>query len=497
MGAFGNGTADLAGVRKIAEHFKHDIEYWEPRNEPNFGAGPADFVNKELKPFTETIHAVDPRLKVIGPGTVGIGPQLQGWLEGFFEAGGAKYIDAFSFHFYNGLNGDLTLGRQSLDTLAATLKKYDAAGLEKWQTEQGFFACVYGAYQPRLQGRWTMLELMLFEQYGLPKEHNHLWYDRSHGFWDFPTWWENDDGGFNPVVALVRVWSEELFGTQFAERYNFGPAADRLYIGSLFAGPDKRVAVFQSAGSTDGRVSLKVTGPGRLKLVSAFGRESTIEAEQGRVLLPVPELPVYVELAAGQSLEVVPDAWGTNLARAKGVRVASSGKAEHPVDAKIPNSTDKVVNGELENWYWSQVPAAQPWMSNVDEFPAWVEVALPKAQTIGRVVIFSAPPWQWQGSLLDYELQYEQDGHWVTLERVKEPTETFRFFTPATRTSVDSFYSDRWIFQHAFAPIKTAKLRLLVHNVTWGGGATEDVAQAGGQTGPHQIMLREVEIYAP
>ncbi len=31
-----------------------------------------------------------------------------------------------------------------------------------------------------------MLQMMVFEQYGIPKEHNHLWYDKSHGFWDFP-----------------------------------------------------------------------------------------------------------------------------------------------------------------------------------------------------------------------------------------------------------------------------------------------------------------------
>ena len=68
-----------------------------------------------------------------------------------------------------------------------------------------------------------MLEMMVFEQYGLTKEHNHLWYDRSHGFWDFPTWWENDDGGFNPAAPLMRIWSEELFGKHFAKRYDFGP----------------------------------------------------------------------------------------------------------------------------------------------------------------------------------------------------------------------------------------------------------------------------------
>jgi hypothetical protein len=497
MVAFPNGTKDIDGVRRIVEHFKSDVQYWEPRNEPNYGSSGADFVVKEMRPFYDTIKAVDPKLKVMGPGTVAIGPQLQPWLEDFFKAGGARYIDVFSFHFYNGMNGDLWLARRSMDSLTALLKKYDVDGLEKWQTEQGYFACVYGAYQPRLQARWTMLEMMIFEQYGLPKEHNHLWYDVSHGFWDFPTWWENDDGSFNPAALLMRVWSEELFGKQFSKRLDFGPEGNRLYIGSMFSGAGKQVAAVMSAGSTDGKVPLKVTGAERLKLVSAFGVESELTVENGRALLPVCELPVYVELSEGQSIDVIPTAWGTNLARADGVRVSSSGKLEHPVDPKINNAPSKIVNGEFEAWYWSQQPDSQPWMSNVEQFPAWVEFELPKAQAVSRVVVFAAPPWQWQGSLLDYELQYDDGGKWVSIEHVQEPAQTFQVFTQATRTSCDSFYSERWIFQHEFPAITTAKLRLLVNDVTWGGGATEEVVKAGGQTGPHQIMLREVEIYGP
>ena len=40
-----------------------------------------------------------------------------------------------------------------------------------------------------------------------------------------------------------------------------------------------------------------------------------------------------------------------------------------------------------------------------------------------------------------------------------------------------------------------AKLRILVHDTTCGGGATKQVVEAGGQTGPHQLMLREIEVY--
>ena len=140
----------------------------------------------------------------MGPGTVAINPSLLPFIEDFLKAGGGDSIDAFSMHVYNGFNGDLVMGRKSMDNLLALLKKYGADKKELWQTEQGYFAAMYGVYQPRHQGRWTMLEMMIFDQYGLPREHNHLWYDKSHGFWDFPTWWENDDGGFNPALPLMR-----------------------------------------------------------------------------------------------------------------------------------------------------------------------------------------------------------------------------------------------------------------------------------------------------
>ncbi len=134
-------------------------------------------------------------------------------------------------------------------------------------------------------------------------------------------------------------------------------------------------------------------------------------------------------------------------------------------------------------------------MDDTPGFPAWVQLSFPRPTEIGRVIIYAPVPWQWQGTLVDYELQYDAAGKWVTIEHVVEPLKTFKVLTPATRTKVDSFFSDRHIFQHEFKPITTTKIRILVHNTTFGGGATEEVAKAGGQTGPHQVMLREIEVY--
>ena len=151
MVAFPNGTKDLAGVRKIVARFQDDVTYWEPRNEPNGGSSGADFAVKEMKPFYDTVKGVNPKLKVMGPGTVGVAPpgNMLGWIEDFLKAGGGRSIDAFSFHAYNTVNGDVEMARTALDTLQTLLARYGLGGVEKWQTEQGYFAAVYGSYQPQ------------------------------------------------------------------------------------------------------------------------------------------------------------------------------------------------------------------------------------------------------------------------------------------------------------------------------------------------------------
>ncbi|MBP6964636.1 MAG: hypothetical protein KBC96_09545 [Armatimonadetes bacterium] len=486
--AFPNGTEDLEGVRKIVERFKDVVKYWECRNEPNFRYKGDKFVEKELKTFYEVVKSVDPGLKVVAPNPVTINPYGLAFIEDFLKAGGAKYIDAFSFHAYNNVNGDVWLARASLDGLNELLAKYGAERIEKWQTENGYFAAVYGSYQPRLQGRWTMVRFMMYEQYGIPKEHDHYWYDKSHGFWDMPTWWENDDGGVNPAAPLMRVWSEELYGTRFVRAFDFGPSGNDIYVGSLFEGSGKMVAAFMSAGATDGEVDLLVKGGNRLKVVSPFGVTSTIAVINGKATLPVAELPVYVELAKGQRIEVVPMDYGMNMAREEGTVCSHSTAGTDDIR--------KVNSGELENWYYLQGESPGPWTSPKDTvYPAWVEMEFPAAREISRVHVFAAPPWQGMGTLVNYELQYEKAGQWVTLDRVREPTRTFKVYTPPVRCTVDSFFSDRWIFMHKFEPITTQRIRLLIHRVTNGGGATPDVIEAGGQAGDQRITLREIEVY--
>ncbi len=493
MIAFPNGTTDQAGVRKIVERFKGVVKYWEARNEPNFAMSATSFVNNELRPFYQLVKSVDPSLKVLGPGAVTVGPPMAGFNEEFFRAGGAQYIDAFSFHCYNNVNGDLTLARQSMAQIAQWLRTYNKVGLELWQTEQGAFGPHFGSYQPRLQARWTMLQLMVFEQHGIPKEHNHYWYDKNGGYWDQPCWVENEDGTLNPVGPLMRVYSEELYGTNFSRAFDFGDPGNKVLVGNLFTGANKQVAAFMTSGETQATVELNLSSATSVKVVSAFGNEQTLPVVNGKVSVRVSELPTYVEFSGG--ISVTPWNWGANLAAQTGTTVTSSGSSTHPIDPSVSNPIAKVANGRLESWYWTQSSDTHPWESNFSSFPGWVQVQLPSAQLIDRVVIHAGIPWQWDGSLLDYELQADQNGQWVSLGRIQEPANTFSTFSLTNRTTVDSLYSERSVFTHAFAPITTQRIRLVVNDVTVGGAATSLAKNAGAQGGVRQLTLREIEVY--
>ena len=62
-----------------------------------------------------------------------------------------------------------------------------------------------------------------------------------------------------------------------------GEPGNKMYLGSLFEGPDKSVAMFMSAGLTDGKVELKVSGPDKLHVTSAFGVGQDLPVQGGRL----------------------------------------------------------------------------------------------------------------------------------------------------------------------------------------------------------------------
>jgi len=499
LGHFSNGVAgfnssnpDYAGVSQIVSALKDDVKVWEPRNEPQYGgaSGGADFARNEFKPLRDAIKAADPDAQVLAANTVGIRAGDLNWLSGFMQAGGDHMMDGFSFHAYNVVNGDLALGRRSLDGLQAFLTRYGLQDVDKWQTEQGVMTAAYGVFKPRFQGRETMMQRMLFEQYNIPKEHDVMWYDRAHGFWNVPVWWENPDSGLTPAAPLMRVYSEEVWGKKWLSSVDFGPSGNNATIGNVFTGG---LMVLMSAGNTQGEVQL--LNGGGVSVTDAWGNPVVLSSEGGLTTIPVSELPVYVH-GASASQVVKPD-WGPNLVRLPGTTVSSNGV-----------SADKLCNGQMETWYYTQSgdsvsgPDA-PWNAGSTppspEHPIAVDVTFPSVKKVRRVVIYATPPWQSQSTLLDYDLQY-WDGagaKWETIEGVHEPENTQKLWTPTVHCVVDSYSSERWIFDHSFPMVSTNKLRLLVRKVTFGGAVNQDEFDNSefATKGQHRLVLREIEAY--
>jgi len=223
--------------------------------------------------------------------------------------------------------------------------------------------------------------------------------------------------------------------------------------------------------------------------VSAFGVSSTLPVINGYVNLAVPEVPVYVALQSGQSISVVKDNWGADLAMEPGVTVTASNPNN--------NGTYRINDGIFQDWFWTENDAGVPFQMPYDpNNPATIEMDLPEAQTVDRVVIFSAVPWEAAGALEDFSVQVDENGTWVTVKTVNTNPETFGTWTPVVKTTADQFYSEQANFVVDFAAAQATGIRVVINQVSYGGAGDAMGAAAGGQSNPDPtIDIREIQIF--
>jgi hypothetical protein len=360
-----------------------------------------------------------------------------------------------------------------------------------WQTEQGYMAADLGAYTPALQANWLMLQMMVYGQYGVNKETNAYWNESVNGNWAWPEFLENADGSLNPAAVMMEVWSSELTNLNFTQAYNFGTEGNNIYVGSLYSNGTTNVAAFMASGDPSGNVQLQISGGnGTINVTNSFGDQETLQVGNGQVNLPVGETPSYVNLQAGQTLAVVQPNWGPDLAMESGVSITASNSN---------NGTGLLNDGVLQDWFWGQNSQSLPFEMNFDNTtPATIEVSLPSAQTIDKLVLFASVPWEVAGSLLDFDVQYQNSsGQWVELGNVNNNPATVGVYSPAMKTSVDSFYNMQSTFQVDFAPVVATNIRLVINTATFGGAADQLAYNAGalGNATPN-IDLRELQLFS-
>ncbi len=487
------GRAVWNGVVQVVQAlYPLGVTYYEYTNEPTLDALTAH----RLKIFTGAVHAGHPSAKSMGPCPVSL--NVTSWRT-FLSAGGGANCDVISFHDYNAMtNGNLNLGRYSIEQFLAVLAEFGHEDKELWQTEAGAaFTGVYGVHHPR-RARVKILHTLLWEQYGVPKERNPYWYDRSHGFWDFPVWWQHEDTSLTADAALHRVLSEEVFGKTHQQRLTFGEIADRILLGSTYGSASGSVVALIAASHMPGATAtLSVTGAsGSLTVVDAFGNETSAAITSGRVTVPVTDVPTYLRLPAGASATgyrfgdwpAVGSAQPSSGRRAK-VTGTGAGAAGISNDVHMRSYSHAA-------WGYFGVGVARPATS----MPDTVTLSWPTAARADRVVIWCGMAWQSGSSLLDFDVQTSPDGvTWTTQATVtKTDATSFLFGTNSENTwcTRETYWDEQWIYDVPFSggPVAFRHLRLVVRSTSFGGEPDGDCLTAGGQGGYERIVVEELAV---
>lgn len=456
---------ELAGVTAVVQALYPDCKYFEgPSNEPN----PNDPATAtKMQAFQAAVHAGNANAKAIGPCPVEVYPTTA-W-SGFFEADGGDYCDEISFHAYNAVtNGNLNLGRYTLESMNTFLDGYGLSAKPKWQTESVhpmFFP--YGIYHPR-RARVPMLQWLLFEQNGVPRERNNWWYDTSHGFWDYPAWVENGDGSLEPSAVMGRVLAEETWGKPYDSAVDFGPLGNAMYIGNVYrnAAGASTVALMATSYMDGASISLAVTGTaGPVTVVSGFGEQISMPISRGRITIPMTDVPVYVRLPVGASASVYRVNGWSPLGNA-----ASISPDATTIEIDGVSRPALADNGWLTN---SSTGQGSAWPGNAIAPPSVATLLWPSDRTFERVIIWSGMCWQGYGTLIGFEIETYDGATWTTRKTVTKPTPSwFEFGTDDWGPACfrETYWDEQWVFDLELdAPVTAQGVRVNITDTSYGG----------------------------
>jgi hypothetical protein len=446
-----------------------------------------------MRLFGGAVHAGNAGAKAIGPCPVDIS-NIGGWGV-FLAAGGGQWCDEISFHDYNSMtNGNLGLGRKTIEAFQALLTQYGLSGKTLWQTEAGgAFKNVYGVHHPR-RARVKILHTLLWEQYGIPRERNVLWYDRSHGYWPFPCWWQFGDGSLTADATLHRVLAEETFGLTHSARFSLGKIGDRIALGSIYSGASGScVVLLATSYFSNATATLAIAGTsGSLTVVDAFGSTTTLAIVDGKITVPISDIPTYVRLPVGATATIYKindwppasllGAWASSSSVAK---VIANGTNPSAINDDALMSSYGGGNGMFIGLYTMPDSVVLDWTT---------------ATRVDRVIVWNQMSWQLGPSFVDFDVQTGNDGTtWTTQATVTRPTPTsFLFGTNSTNTwgTQETYWDEQWVFDVPLAtPVTCRYLRVFVRSTSYGGEPDAAATAAGGQgDGSQRIAVQEIAV---
>lgn len=483
------------------------VGYYEgPTNEP--GIGDVALPQKTAL-FAAAIRAGNPDAKVLGPCPVDI--ISSGW-ETFLAAGGASTLDYLSFHDYGTFMqyGVIAMSRGQIESFLALRDKY-APGKPLWQTEAlsasavtGGGSTSFGLLQPRTSGG-TILKLLLWEQYGLPRERNSYWYDYSIGFWSVPQFQWLGDGTPLPITALQRVLAEETWGKPFAYRLDMGcEALEKMLVGSIYQAHTSTstpaTAVFIAASHIPGaKLTLNVNGTtSALTVVDGLGNASTVTPSAGKVQIAVDDVPTYLRLPAGVTVSVSSFYDGTqdweatpNPSVSRAATTATLGGVSSPAIADDQWMTAYTGTTNSPGIVYSSIVV-----------PDTAVLLFPSTISVDRVVIFNGPPNQSTSGLTKFTVDTTADGGstWITQQTVDISSQSVsaQFGTTQNNTGCgyETFASMQHIFPVSFAsPVSCNGVRISASATTYGGSPdSQSWHTSSASANEQRVNLQEIMV---
>lgn len=492
---FPNNASPITGPQvvgissSVASLYATGITYFEgPRNEPALN-GTA--LVTDMQTFYNAVKAGNASAKVLGPNPVSIGAQYLAAWEAFLAAGGANYVDELSFHCYNMINGDLSLGRATLSAVTAAL---NGAGVNKplWMTECGITAPMNGVFEPRKQAEWFMRQTMLLEQFGIPKERSQWFYGVSHGFWGFAGFYRAGDS-VTALPALARVFSEEVYGKTFTSPVSFGSPGDDMYLGSLYTNGSTgaTVLVVATGGMPSANLAFALMGATTATMVDPWGNTSILTARHGLLTVPVSELPSYLRLPSGATASLAQVPLGIDYVPLGSLSTANGSVANinHMIDGN--QHVDPIYSGGLNG---------TPWIDTTGTFPSQPTIAFPSPTRVDSVVVWAGAFWQAAGTLLDFDVQTFDGITWSTHGTVTREIPTMSTQVTSGNDwgcTRESFFDGQWIFPIPFPSVVAAlAVRLNIRTATFGGEYDAASITAGGQGYPaQQVCIRAFKAF--
>lgn len=489
------GNSMRKGVINTVQYlFPHGVKHYEgPSNEPNGGGGPNAETAQQMKLFQAYVHAGNAAAKAIGPCPVDIN-NLTAW-QAFFDAGGGAWCDEISTHMYSGMvAGDFNLGRHKFDAWWDLLARNGQAGKKVWVTESTQAGGVSGVSVDPYGPKQILPTILLLEQYGVPREQNLIWYDRSHGFWNVPNFLEYGDQSIAPHGVFCRVMAEETLGQLHHHTLDFGSVqGNRMFLGSVFkhVTDGTQTAMVVTAGRLpNATVTFGINGtvPASFTCCDGQGNTSTVSVSAGKVTVPIDPIATYLRVPSGTSVYVSScNDWGATPP----TTISPSARAKyHGTDYK-PGVVDNTVltdYGGGAGFTMSTVPV-----------PDTAEAVWNSTVNVDRVIVIAGLASQPYSTLTDFDVQTTTDGTtWTTRQTVTVDILQNVFAFPNdgrnSASTQEAYWDRQWIFDVPLGSTYACTgIRLNVRATSYGGAENPQLA-AGYGNSIQSICLQEIMV---